>query len=1185
MSKLFKWLTQRSVLIFIGLCLLALVVWFVGPRWPIFESAHGGYVRPLAPPVPRLVAIAAIFAVWLLVLLIRLLRNTLAAARLKQDIVASEPSQAEHQIGQLETAFSQAVEALERHRGSKGKRSLAELPWYMVLGPSGVGKTELLRTSGVDFPYESDASKKYVDGAGGTLNCKWWLGREAILLDTAGRYIRQDQHSEADRAEWERFLALLRKHRRRQPLNGLIAVISADDVLQEYAGSAEAMRAEADRLRSRIKELNSAFNLSLPVYLIVSKTDLVAGFSEYFRDLNSEELRAQVWGFDLAAGDGSMSSLRERLQSGFTRLTHRLRDRALHRLADVTSLRQSIPVQSFAWQLANLTDPLGEFLELAFGPDQMGEDLWLRGVYLTSATQSGSPIDQLTTELSQVFGIAEVEQSQIGGVGMSYFVRDLLTRKIFPEQQLAGESGRFRNASSWALRGACAAGLLAAVVCTWVWANGLRDSQAALREADQLIADATLALPKTAEPQAILDYLQQLKGLREATQIRFAMLDTTRHLALSAVPEVNHKAHELYTDGLRDYFVPYLAAWLYEELRTMRGLDAFESPTPWQNTYDEFVLLEYLSAFGDSGKLNEEPRKTQLLDWFAAVFQQEFRADGDLVDQLTEYLNFYRTADLPTIDFSADAVVESRQSFADRDKARLIYELLLGALGSEIARDINLLNSPNEALFSTVFEWDGDGSQLVIPGIFTQNGLEALLEQGQLTGFVRQYQQRAWVLGEKYKLPYTSALVGEIRRLYVQDYVRIWNRAISSLRVRSSANASQRAVISTFVGPRSPVRELLKRVYEQTRLEQASAQKPSAGKSVLKRAASKTKVGRVAGRLGAGRSSGSQLTPRGTITEAFEDLNTLSDGGAGLTPLDTSLTTVANILRLFDEPDQRQRVIGDINVECEQQPEPVRTWICALVSASSTAVENEFQLQAATDRAQVRTDSEKQVADVYLADVWPQCSSEIHGRFPADPNSREDISLEDLDRVFGAGSLLDGFTNSTLSAHLDRTRRPWRWLKTEDKDPLNLSAELPRAMQRAADIRRAFDLPLTLGLDPGEVDPRITTLILTIDGQRFEYRQGPQQTTRITWPDASSASGVQLVIQIAGESEKRRQWSGPWALLRALNDATVEKGSARGILLVTFNLDGYVIPIQINTNRATNPLLTNPLEGFQCPAL
>ena len=71
--------------------------------------------------------------------------------------------------------------------------------------------------------------------------------------------------------------------------------------------------------RRRLDELNRELRISLPVYLMVTKCDLVAGFTEYFDDL-AQEGRAQVWGVDVPVrGDREGRGARRRSRPSSTR--------------------------------------------------------------------------------------------------------------------------------------------------------------------------------------------------------------------------------------------------------------------------------------------------------------------------------------------------------------------------------------------------------------------------------------------------------------------------------------------------------------------------------------------------------------------------------------------------------------------------------------------------------------------------------------------------------------------------------------------------------------------------------------------------------------------------------------------------------------------------------------------------
>src|SRR5678809_1739494 len=71
-------------------------------------------------------------------------------------------------------------------------RYLYELPWYLIIGAPGSGKTTALRHSGLKFPLADVAGEDAIRGVGGTRNCDWWFTDQAVLIDTAGRFTTQD---------------------------------------------------------------------------------------------------------------------------------------------------------------------------------------------------------------------------------------------------------------------------------------------------------------------------------------------------------------------------------------------------------------------------------------------------------------------------------------------------------------------------------------------------------------------------------------------------------------------------------------------------------------------------------------------------------------------------------------------------------------------------------------------------------------------------------------------------------------------------------------------------------------------------------------------------------------------------------------------------------------------------------
>ncbi|MCB1778023.1 MAG: type VI secretion system membrane subunit TssM, partial [Candidatus Competibacteraceae bacterium] len=301
-----------------------------------------------------------------------------AQQRKKEEEAASA-----EEISTLKEGLDEALSTLKKARlsGQSGRgQYLYQLPWYIIIGPPGSGKTTALINSGLRFPL--GAGK--VRGVGGTRNCDWWFTDEAVMLDTAGRYTTQDSHEEVDRAAWRGFLDLLKKHRRRRPINGAFIAISLSDLIQQ---SEEERTAQALAIKQRIQELHEHFGIRFPIYVLFTKTDLIAGFIEFFNDLGQEE-RAQVWGMTLPMDDPTESEgVVEHFSAEFELLEKRLNDRLVERLQNERDPQRRDLIYTFPQQFGSLRQVADRFLKEVFRPSRYEERVLLRGVYFTSGTQ------------------------------------------------------------------------------------------------------------------------------------------------------------------------------------------------------------------------------------------------------------------------------------------------------------------------------------------------------------------------------------------------------------------------------------------------------------------------------------------------------------------------------------------------------------------------------------------------------------------------------------------------------------------------------------------------------------------------------------------------------------------------------------------------------------------------------
>lgn len=385
---------------------------------------------PVAVPVAIGAFLVGVVIV-LVILLVLYLRSKSQAGKLEAGI-GSGPGAGMSQRGEVEALRKTWRESLSTLKasgvGGGGARALQALPWFVIIGAPASGKSTLLRQSGIDFPV-GDAALR---GLQGTRNCDWWFSNIGVFLDTAGRYI-----SDESAQEWARFLDLVRRHRHGAPINGCIVALPASDLIQR---TPEQVEVDARRIRARLDELIDHLGISFPVWVVLTKVDLVGGFAEFFSGCDATT-RAQImgWTADLAEG-GSFD--RTRFRARFDAMIHRLREIRPQLLASTKLLDRPMAF-AFPDQLEALGEPLSRMMHRIFERNVYHETPFFRGLYVTSATQEGTPLQKAAARIRQLLGAsaAAPDPSQ-GLIKHCYFVKDLMHERIVQDRHMTWTTTR-----------------------------------------------------------------------------------------------------------------------------------------------------------------------------------------------------------------------------------------------------------------------------------------------------------------------------------------------------------------------------------------------------------------------------------------------------------------------------------------------------------------------------------------------------------------------------------------------------------------------------------------------------------------------------------------------------------------------------------------------------------------------
>lgn len=338
-------------------------------------------------------------------------------------------------------------EVLRSLKDSKLQRAsddpIYAFPWFLVMGEPGSGKSSLVRAGG---PLSSVLTP---GGEGPTRNCDWWFFDKSVLLDTSGRYVFQSKESDAA-GEWQAILSQLKTNRRKEPVNGVVVTLPADALV---ARPFDKLKEQAAQLRERLDEMTQLLGIKFPVYLTITKSDLLPGFHEIFQGL-PEQAKGQALGY--ANTDALTSSDAARFfDRAFRAICARAEQLRLAVLNDAESVEAARSVFLFPPELKSLLAPLKAFVEVLFRPSPYRDAPFFRGLFFASSRQSGTPLSRLSRLLNAGYSPGAPKSPS-----RDLFLRDFFSTILPNDRGLVGGTAHSREGSQ--LRHA--AGLVAAAV-------------------------------------------------------------------------------------------------------------------------------------------------------------------------------------------------------------------------------------------------------------------------------------------------------------------------------------------------------------------------------------------------------------------------------------------------------------------------------------------------------------------------------------------------------------------------------------------------------------------------------------------------------------------------------------------------------------------------------------------------
>ncbi|SEF01461.1 type VI secretion system membrane subunit TssM [Pseudomonas migulae] len=1176
MKKFFKkvgaFVRQTWVWTLLLVLFVALLVWFVGPLLAVndYKFWEGS--------TSRLLTISALFLIWGLTMVFVSWR---AGVRKKadeetedgQDRIRRE-EQIDEEQKELKERFKDALKTLKTsslYRG-RSERWRSDLPWYLLIGPQGSGKTSLLDFSGLEFPINK-IDRKLTRDTLGTRHCDWYFADHGVLIDTAGRYLTQPD-AEVDGSAWSTLLDLLRKRRRNRPLNGVLVTIPVELLLGANEQDLETL---ARQVRARLQDVHQKLHVDVPIYLVLSKADQLLGFDEFFDQLTREE-SDQVLGTSFRKEQSGTDVTV--LRAEFEELLRRLNSQVIMRMHQERDTQRRGRILDFPHQLGQIGERLCLFVDMAFTGNRYQRVSQLRGFYLTSAPHLTQEMDQTTAGIGANLGINSGVLPTLRS-GRSRFIHHLLSRVIFPEADLAGLDKRERSRIHWGQRALYVGALAALGLFGLLWASGFSANYERLENLRNLAQTWTQQRSALTARDDSMAVLKTLDTSYAATQVFPKKGDVGYHErgGLYQGEDVNPVVRTAYERELETQLLPKVATLLEGQIRA--------------NMKDRERLLNSLRAYL---MLNMKDRRDGpwLKDWVATEWSQRYAGNTAVQNGLNTH--FERLLKQPFIyPLNDQLVAQARQVLRSESLANVVYRMLREQARNLPEYRLSQHLGPQGALFV--------GTDYVIPGFYTQQGYQQYFSvQG--SALVTDILRDNWVLGEGSGISGMDLrrLMVELEQLYFRDYANFWSEAVGQVALPPISDFSEGAEqLAGLTSANSPVLQLLVEVRDNTRFPAEAEAVDQAADAAAALGEQKGKLGKLGKLASAAADKASDMaatknlpdTAKKSLQRRFEPLHRLLDDNNGpaadLTPALNALNDLqmqlASLARA-SAPEQaafemaktrmsgQRDALSNLRNASNRLPRPVSVWFNVLA-------EDTWRL--------VLNDSYQYLNQRYQSELYSFYGKAINKRYPFSAHSTSDVAISDFREFFKAQGIADRFFDTYMRPFVSGDPGNYR-LRSIDGHSMPISKLYLDQMAAAQVIRQSFfsinpaEPQVQFKLEPYTLDPAVSRSEFKFGDKTIEYRHGPIVPVSFKWPTDAEDGRTSLVLdKMAGRPIGIEKNTGPWSLFRLFDLMQTEYLSGRDVLVLKADVGGLRANYLLSSQRTPNPFDMGVLRTFRMP--
>jgi len=307
------------------------------------------------------------------------------------------------------------------------------IPWYLVVGHPGSGRTAALHAMNLTWAQGSDGP--LATGLPQQL-CTYWMPKEAVFIEPEATVLGPRRQPE----QLKQLCEELRTTRPREPVDGVILVVNIADFIDLEEAQLEEY---ANGLRRYMVEIGQTLAADVPTYVVVTRLDALWGFAEVFQ-WAPERKKEDPWGFTLPPDtptQGSLPRIKEQLEG----LNARLEAFCLAKLCSEDNVEQRIRAFQHLAEVRVLTAKLRAVFSVVAMANAYERAPWIRALAIGSALPGSG--DRMRAGVARFFnmGLAQGSAAPVtprpGGLPFHAFMSTV----ILPERDIVPLRTRWRE--------------------------------------------------------------------------------------------------------------------------------------------------------------------------------------------------------------------------------------------------------------------------------------------------------------------------------------------------------------------------------------------------------------------------------------------------------------------------------------------------------------------------------------------------------------------------------------------------------------------------------------------------------------------------------------------------------------------------------------------------------------------